>query len=242
MWRACRRLRGARPVGMQWTDEGIVLGAKRHGEANAILDVMTRDHGRHLGMVRGGFGSRMKPILQPGNGVSVTWRARLDEHLGQLHRRAAALTRLRLLRRAACDLRRRPSCRVDAASARARSASRRFTRRSTFCSTVLPMRRRRAPMVVRFELQVLTELGFGLDLAECAATGTTRRIDLRFAEIRTRRLARGRHALRRPHVAPSCFPRRCRRAARGGGACRRICADRIFLGALCAGAARAWAD
>src|SRR5690348_6023975 len=67
---------------MQWTDDGIVLGVKRHGEANAILDVMTRADGRHLGMVRAGFGSRMNAIRQPGNVVSATWRARLDDHLG----------------------------------------------------------------------------------------------------------------------------------------------------------------
>src|SRR5207247_3314376 len=67
---------------MEWTDEGIVLGTRRHGEANAILELMTREHGRHLGLVRGGKGSRMRPILQPGNRVSATWRARLDEHLG----------------------------------------------------------------------------------------------------------------------------------------------------------------
>src|SRR5215510_2644409 len=67
---------------MEWTDEGIVLGARRHGEANAILEVMTQGHGRHLGLVRGGAGSRMRPVLQPGNTVGVTWRARLDEHLG----------------------------------------------------------------------------------------------------------------------------------------------------------------
>src|ERR1700687_5231471 len=69
-------------VNMQWTDEGIVIGVRRHGEASAILELMTREHGRHLGLVRGGFGSRMKPVLQTGNGVSATWRARLDEHLG----------------------------------------------------------------------------------------------------------------------------------------------------------------
>ena len=55
---------------------------RRHGEANAILELMTRAHGRHLGLVRGGAGSRLRPVLQPGNGVSATWRARLDEHLG----------------------------------------------------------------------------------------------------------------------------------------------------------------
>src|SRR4051812_9883541 len=67
---------------MQWTDEGIVLGVKRHGEANAILELMTREHGRHLGLVRGGAGSRLRPVLQPGNHVSAIWRARLEEHLG----------------------------------------------------------------------------------------------------------------------------------------------------------------
>src|SRR5437588_7555013 len=67
---------------MNWTDEGIVLGVRRHGEANAILEAMTVEHGRHLGLVRGGAGSRMRPVLQPGNAVRLAWRARLDEHLG----------------------------------------------------------------------------------------------------------------------------------------------------------------
>jgi len=67
---------------MQWTDEGIVLGTRRHGEANAILELMTCAHGRHLGLVRGGAGSRLRPVLQPGNRISCTWSARLDEHLG----------------------------------------------------------------------------------------------------------------------------------------------------------------
>src|SRR5437763_6163684 len=67
---------------MNWNDEGIVLGVRRHGEANAILEVMTIEHGSHLGLVRGGAGSRQRPILQPGNTVRVEWRARLDEHLG----------------------------------------------------------------------------------------------------------------------------------------------------------------
>ena len=80
---------------MQWIDEGIVLGYKRHGEANAILEVMTCAHGRHLGLVRGGTSSRLRPVLQPGNRISCTWRARLDEHLGHymveaLDARAAA--------------------------------------------------------------------------------------------------------------------------------------------------------
>src|SRR5215468_616865 len=73
---------GSGALAMQWTDEGIVLGVRRHGEANAILELMTHEHGRHLGLVRGGAGSRLRPVLQPGNRVNATWRARLDEHLG----------------------------------------------------------------------------------------------------------------------------------------------------------------
>ena len=67
---------------MEWTDEGIVLGVRRHGESSAIVELLTRSHGRHLGLVRGGAGKRMRPMLQPGNSVSAVWRARLDEHLG----------------------------------------------------------------------------------------------------------------------------------------------------------------
>jgi DNA repair protein RecO (recombination protein O) len=157
---------------MHWTDEGIVLGVKRHGEANAILDLMTREHGRHLGLVRGGFGSRMKPILQPGNSVSATWRARLDEHLGTytvegLRLRAAnffaaphaiyGVTHLATLMRLLPE--RDPHAglyeTLDAILDRLDEAN--FA----------------APMVARFELQFLSELGFGLDLAQCASTGVT---------------------------------------------------------------------
>src|SRR5215510_6704243 len=81
---------------MEWSDDGIVLGTRRHGESSAILELMTRGHGRHLGLVRGGSGSRMRPVLQPGNLVRASWRARLDEHLGHyavdgLNLRAGAL-------------------------------------------------------------------------------------------------------------------------------------------------------
>src|SRR5258705_3309896 len=61
---------------MEWTDEGIVLGVRRHGESSAIVELLTRGHGRHLGLVRGGAGSRMRPLLQPGNSVRAVWRAR----------------------------------------------------------------------------------------------------------------------------------------------------------------------
>src|SRR3954469_25682140 len=67
---------------MEWTDDGIVLGVRRHGESSAIVELLTRGHGRHLGLVRGGSSSRMRPLLQPGNSLRTVWRARVDEHLG----------------------------------------------------------------------------------------------------------------------------------------------------------------
>ena len=67
---------------MEWIDDGIVLGVRRHGESSAIVELLTRAHGRHLGLVRGGSSKRMRPMLQPGNSVRAVWRARLDEHLG----------------------------------------------------------------------------------------------------------------------------------------------------------------
>jgi DNA repair protein RecO (recombination protein O) len=157
---------------MQWTDEGIVLGAKRHGEGNAILELMTREHGRHLGLVRGGAGSRLKPILQPGNCVSATWRARLDEHLGNytveaLNLRAAGffshphaiygVGHLTALMRLLPER--------DPHLALYESLDMIFSRLDDAASA--------APMVVRFELQLLSEIGFGLDLDRCVATGVS---------------------------------------------------------------------
>jgi DNA repair protein RecO (recombination protein O) len=156
---------------MQWTDEGIVLGSKRHGEANAILELMTRAHGRHLGLVRGGASSRLRPLLQPGNRVSSTWRARLDEHLGHyavegLDVRAASflpvphalygMTHLAALCRLLPE--RDPHPQIHAALEGVLDA--------------LLDPRRAGASVVRFELLLLAELGFGLDLATCAASGT----------------------------------------------------------------------
>jgi len=155
---------------MQWTDEGIVLGVRRHGEANAILELMTRAHGRHLGLVRGGAGSRMRPVLQPGNVVGVVWRARLDEHLGHyaveaLRMRAAILfgaahavygvSHLAALVRLLPERDPHPGVHaaLDAILEHIEAAE-----------TV-------AALAVQFELQLLAELGFGLDLSQCAATG-----------------------------------------------------------------------
>src|SRR2546423_9153578 len=67
---------------MEWSDDAIVLSLRAHGESSGILEALTRDHGRHLGLVRGGSSSKGRAVLQPGNRVRVVWRARLSEHLG----------------------------------------------------------------------------------------------------------------------------------------------------------------
>lgn len=67
---------------IDWRDTGIVIGVRPHGETAVILEVLTRDHGRHLGVVHGGRSRRKASTLQPGNQVDVTWRARIDSHLG----------------------------------------------------------------------------------------------------------------------------------------------------------------
>jgi DNA repair protein RecO (recombination protein O) len=155
---------------MQWSDEGIVLGVKRHGEANGILELMTRAHGRHLGLVRGGFGSRLKPVLQTGNSVSVTWRARLDEHLG--HYTVEGLK----LRAANFFAAPHAIYGVGHLAALMRLLPERDPHGELYAALDRILERLddpalAAPLVVRFELQLLSELGFGLDLEQCASTG-----------------------------------------------------------------------
>lgn len=157
---------------MQWTDEAIVIGLKRHGEASGILELMTRTHGRHVGIVRGAFSSRLKPVLQSSNSISATWRARLEEHLGTFT--------VEGLRLRAGNFFTQPHALygVTHVSKLLRLLPERDPHENLYAALVIlfdhlddPMRA--APMVVRFELQLLSELGFGLDLQECVATGET---------------------------------------------------------------------
>jgi len=157
---------------MDWTDEGIVLGVRRHGETSAILEVMTRAHGRHLGLVRGGAGSRMRPVLQPGNEVRTTWRARLDQHLGHY-----TLEAMRL-RAAEFMLAAHGAYGVTHLAALCRLLPERDPHEIVYDTLAqildhLDDRAIAAALVARFELQLLAELGFGLDLEQCAATGAT---------------------------------------------------------------------
>jgi DNA repair protein RecO (recombination protein O) len=157
---------------MEWTDDGIVLGVRRHGESSAIVELLTRGHGRHLGLVRGGAGSRMRPVLQPGNSVSAVWRARLDEHLGYYQ-----LEGIRL--RAATVL---SSSHAVYGVSHLAALARLLPERDPHEDLYAMLERTlddfddidvAAAHLIRFELAMLAELGFGLDLGSCAATGAS---------------------------------------------------------------------
>ncbi len=157
---------------MEWVENAIAIGSRRHGENGVILEVMTRARGRCLGLVRGGRSRTMRPVLQPGNALSVTWRARLSEHLGQfrvepLVERAGILMMSRSatygLQLMAAHLRLLPE----------RDPHPRLFDALAVIIENLDDAGISAELIVRFEVLLLDELGFGMDLAKCAATGRT---------------------------------------------------------------------
>lgn len=157
---------------MEWRDQGILLGTRRHGETSLIIDVFTPSHGRHAGVVRGGTSRKIAPILQPGAQLDLTWRARLEDHIG-------AFTVEPVRSRAAAAM----GDRLALAGLNA------VTALISFC---LPEREPHVPLYqrtenlldlleetelwplayLRWELSLLEELGYGLALDRCAVTGS----------------------------------------------------------------------
>ena len=157
---------------MEWSDEGVILGVRAHGETGAVLELFTRAHGRHLGLVHGGRSRKLRPVLQTGNHVDATWKARSPINLGHLAPGAAEG-----LRRPGHGRRRGPG-RLTSIAALTRLLPERDPHPNLYEVTlfVLGFLDESAvwpALVVRWELALLEELGFGLDLASCAATGRT---------------------------------------------------------------------
>lgn len=155
---------------MEWRDEGIILGTRRHGETSAILELMTRDHGRHLGLVRGGRSRRMQPLLQPGNRVDVIWRARMDEHLGMMQVEPVSFSAARLIEQPVALYG------LQLAASHLRLLPERDPHQNLFEILAVILEHCEDTMIagellLRFEVLMLEELGFGLDLKSCAATG-----------------------------------------------------------------------
>lgn len=155
---------------MQWTDDGIVLGLRRQGETSVVLELMTTGHGRHLGLVHGGRSRRMQPVLQPGNRVQATWRARLDESLGAFAVEPVDSVAARLMGSGLALYG------IGHLAALLRLLPERESHPELFEAAAILIAHLHdpqiaPPLMVRFELAILAELGFGLDLAACAATG-----------------------------------------------------------------------
>ncbi len=157
---------------MEWRDQGILLSTRRHGESSAIIDVFTEDHGRHVGVVRGGASRKTAPLLQPGAQLDLVWRARLEDHIGTyqvepLRSRAAAALSDRLALSG-----------LNAVTALLsfclpeREAHRALYRRSEMLLDLLDQPDLWPLAYLRWELGLLEEMGFGLDLSACAVTGT----------------------------------------------------------------------
>lgn len=158
---------------MDWRDTGILLATRRHGETSLILDVFTAEHGRHAGVVRGGASRKVAPSLQPGAQLDLTWRARLEDHIGTYRaepRRSRAAAAM--------------SSRLALAGLNAVTGLLAFCLPERQAQPALYARTARLldllgqdeiwPLAyLRWEQALLDEMGFGLDLSACAVTGAT---------------------------------------------------------------------
>ncbi len=158
---------------MEWRDQGILLSSRRHGETSAIIEVFTPTQGRHAGVVRGGSSRKIAPILQAGAQLDLTWRARLEDHIGAFNVEPV-----------------RSRAAVAMGDRRALAGLNAVTSLVAFClperEPHLPLYQRTEALLdllgqsdvwplayLRWELSLLEELGYGLDLTRCAVTGKT---------------------------------------------------------------------
>jgi len=156
---------------MDWRDEGILLSMRPHGETSAIIEVMTAAHGRHMGVVRGGASRKMAASLQPGTGLALEWRARLDDHIGSFtvepQRSRAHLLGDRLALAGLMAV-----CAMLHEALPEREPHPALWRKTLALADRLGVEGWPADYV-RWELCLLEEIGFGLDLTTCAVTGAT---------------------------------------------------------------------
>lgn len=158
---------------MEWRDEGFVLSSRRHGETAAIIDVFTETHGRHSGVVRGGASRKTAPILQPGAQLDLLWKARLEEHLGSFQvepirsRSVSAFSGRLALAGLNAVTALLSFCLAE------RQPFPQFYKRSEQLLDLLGQDEIWPLAYLNWEMALLDELGFGLDLSSCAVTGAT---------------------------------------------------------------------
>lgn len=157
---------------MEWQDTGAIISVRKHGESATIVDILTEQHGRHAGIVRGGASRKKAPLLQPGTQVNAEWRARLAEHLGiytlePLKSRTSILSnRLGLAALSAL-------CALVNFAFPERMAVPRLYRKTIDLLDRLATKDDWLSDYALWEYALLEELGYGLDLMRCVATGET---------------------------------------------------------------------
>ncbi|MFU8777847.1 MAG: DNA repair protein RecO [Roseovarius sp.] len=155
---------------MDWRDQGILLSSRRHGETSVIIEVFTPERGRHAGVVRGGASRRMAPVLQPGAQLDVEWRARLEDHIGTfrvepLKSRAWTMSD----RMALAGL--NAVCALLLFVLPEREAHAELYRKTLILLDLLDQPEIWTLAYLNWELALLEEMGFGLDLRRCAVLG-----------------------------------------------------------------------
>jgi DNA repair protein RecO (recombination protein O) len=160
---------------VEWRDEAIILGLKRHGETSVIVEVLTRNHGRHRGVVRGGRGKHLSAVIQPGNTVEVVWRARIEEQLGQFAIEGLKLRAANLITQASSLYA------LSTLASHCRLLPERDPHEVLYETLEVLVDHLHEPkliaaLLIRFEVALLTELGFGIDLTCCVATGSTQEL------------------------------------------------------------------
>jgi len=175
---------------MEFEDDAFVLAARAHGEAGAIVDLLTARHGRYAAHVAGGASRRMKPFLQAGAQVILRYRARVSDQLGS--------AQLEPVGEGPSALFDDPLALAGLAAAAAVAAGalpEREPHPGAYLAFEALVGAFAVPHIwpavfVRFEAGLLQDLGFGLDLSKCASTGSTD--DLIYVSPRTgRAVSRG---------------------------------------------------
>ena len=158
---------------MEWADEGIILASRPHGENHSIVDVLSPSAGRVAALVHGGQGRHRQPVIQPGNGVQAVWKGRSEDSLGHF---ALELTEPR-----AAALMYDPMALTALASAASliclclpeKQAMEPLYNATKVLFDLLEEKEIWPVVMAKWELGLLSALGFGLTLDRCAATGET---------------------------------------------------------------------
>lgn len=157
---------------MDWAGTGYILSVRKHGETSAIIDVLTRENGRHAGLVRGGIGRKLRPVLQPGNKVQLEWRARLSEHLGYFTVEALSARSAEIMNDRISLSGLNAVCAIARETLPERESFPRVYDAFEVLLANLHDPEIWPALYVQWEAGLLEAMGYGLDLRSCAATGT----------------------------------------------------------------------